>query len=115
MDKTNDPRLEKVYIEAGQWIRLCNQIIWGVGSLFAPTSFAALWFSLSLGTFPQMTAIASLSICLFAVWMIIFRIYRNSAKVAREALSSIECAWDLDNRMRFYNNQEKYFMVKLPW
>ena len=100
----------EVYNEASNWVRLANQVIWGLGSLFVPTSLAALWLGVSTSNYKLPLAILSISILL--AWVAITRIYAASSQVARKALVEIETKWGLDEDLCFYRLQNDLFNKK---
>ena len=106
-----DHLLEKVYIEASQWVRLANQVIWGVGTLFVPASVAAIWFALTTKANRPLLAMASLF--LFGFWMAICHIYAGLSRIARNALMTIEKIWDLQPELRWYTEQHN--LLSRPW
>ncbi len=98
--------LEKVYSEASHWVRQANQVVWGVGTLFVPTSVAALWFAVTTSASRPLLAAASLF--MFAFWIAVSVLYARTSLIARNALVAIERSWELDPALRVFTLQSKY-------
>jgi hypothetical protein len=96
-----DPEnLDKVYAEAGQWVRMCNTIIWQMAAVFVTASIACV--GLALNSSKLKTFFATASIILFAVWVLIARIYRTTARDARGVLLHIERSWHVPRDAAVY-------------
>jgi HJR/Mrr/RecB family endonuclease len=95
--------LDKVYSEASQWVRLCNQIIWQMSVVFVPTSVGAVGLALAHPSYKIFFAVAS--IFLFAVWVTMSFLYRGTSSDARNALMNIEANWGVPESMSVYRMQ----------
>ena len=45
--KPQESAIEKVYLEASQWVRLANQVVWTMGTILIPVSFSFIGFALN--------------------------------------------------------------------
>jgi hypothetical protein len=95
--------LEKVYAEAGQWVRMCNEIIWQMSSIFVGLSIGSLPFAVQYPAIQSWVAIASFF--LFLVWVTASHLYRRSSSVARDVLIQIEAYWNIPEIMSVYRRQ----------
>lgn len=99
----SNPNLEKVYTEAGNWVRLCNTIIWQMGAAFIAATVTCIGFALgkqqsrSYEVFFGVSSVVS-----FAIWVYVSALYRTSAAKARSALQEIELMWQIPSRMSVY-------------
>jgi hypothetical protein len=106
MGDTPPPNLDKVYAEAGQWLRLCNAIIWAVGAIFVPVSEGCIGLALvNPGRKPLVAFFAAPSIFSFCAWLYLSWLYRRTSATAREALMNIERAWNIPKSMAVYSMQ----------
>lgn len=102
--------LDKVYLEASQWVRLANTIVWSMGTLLVPVSFGFVGLALNKISGAQFegrgkAVLAIGSIFLFSFWVYASRIYRRSSIIAREVLIEIEHEWKVKGRMSLYELQ----------
>jgi len=96
----NTEHLDKIYIEASQWIRMCNSIIWTMGTFLVPLSAACIGLALQ---YPERKFfLAPASVFLFALWVYVGRLYRASAADARRVLMKIEDEWGIKDEMALY-------------
>lgn len=96
--------LEKVYAEAGQWLRMSNQIIWAMGALFVPLSLSPFW--LVIGNRAPKTIFVTASIGLFIFWIVVSSLYRRSTSETRKVLIQIEEYWGLEDGLSLYKRQD---------
>lgn len=126
-EKPESKPLDKVYQEASQWVRLANTIIWSVGTLLVPISFALVGLALNKSSGAQFTGrgkiiLAVGSVFLFSFWVYASRIYKQSTNIAREVLIKIEEEWEVDKEMSLYTLQQpilnrrfRLFLVEIPY
>ncbi len=99
-DEINSSQIETVYQEAGQWLRTVNQIIWAMGSIFVPLSLSCLWFAVNASKGRSFLAFGS--IFLFALWVYVSELYRDSCHTARTVLMTIEEQWAINEKISLY-------------
>lgn len=110
LQKTPDNKpLDKVYQEAGQWIRFANTVVWSMGTLLVPVSFGFVGIVLNnSGTKFSPTGKAILgggSVFLFSFWVYASSFYKRSSDAAREVLMKIEEKWKVSDEMSLYKKQ----------
>lgn len=93
--------LEKIYSEASEWIRMCNAILWAMGTVLVPTSAACI--GLALQHPERRFFLAPASVFIFAFWVYASRLYRATAASARQVLISIEEEWQVDGKNALYH------------
>jgi hypothetical protein len=93
--------LDKVYAEAGQWLRMCNTLLWSMASILIPISIGCVGLAQKYPV--QKTFLAAASIFRFAFWVYVSNIYKITSAQAREVLMAIEKAWKIPGRMALYN------------
>jgi hypothetical protein len=92
--------LEKIYIEASQWIRMCNTILWTMGTFLVPASAACIGIAVE---HPEWRFFLSpASVFLFGFWVYVSRLYRATAASARQVLMRIEDEWRIKDEMSLY-------------
>ncbi len=99
-EQTIPDSLDKIYVEASQWVRMCNTVIWSMGAILIPLSIGCVGLAQQypgLGRF-----FAGASVLLFAVWVYVSRLYRTTSAKARQVLMNIEQAWDIPKQMALY-------------
>lgn len=95
------PSLDKVYAEAGQWIRMSNTLIWSMGAILIPTSLSCIGLAQQ---FPLRRGfLAGASIFMFAFWVYVSNILKVTCFQARQVLMAIERSWDIPQGMALYN------------
>ena len=95
-----DNHLDKIYSQASEWIRMCNAILWAMGTVLVPASAACIGLALQ---FPDRKFfLAPASVFIFAFWVYASRLYRATASSAREVLISIESEWKIEREMALY-------------
>lgn len=94
--------LDKVYVEASQWVRMCNAIIWQMAAVFIPVCLTAIGLALAYPKYMLFFGIAS--IALFSVWVYVSQLYRGTAADARKALMEIERSWQIPAKQAVYCN-----------
>jgi hypothetical protein len=99
-DKFDTDHLEKIYIEASQWVRMCNSIIWTMGTILVPLS--ATCVGLALQRPDRKFFLAPASVFLFALWVYVTSLYRGTAASARQVLMKIEDEWGIKDEMALY-------------
>ncbi len=100
MSENKVDHLEKVYIEASHWVRMCNSIIWSMGTFLVPISAACIGLALQ---YPERKIfLASASIFLFSLWVYVSRLYRGTASNARQVLIEIEEEWGIKEEAALY-------------
>jgi hypothetical protein len=92
--------LETIYVEAGQWVRMCNAIIWSMGTILVPISTGCIGLALKNPEYKGF--LAGASIFLFAVWVYISMLYRKTSTDARNVLMSIEESWSVPEQICLY-------------
>ncbi len=112
-----DNAIEKVYLEASQWVRLANQIVWTMGTILIPVSFSFIGFALNRvpsAKFEQTGRIflAIGSVLLFSFWVYTSFLYRRSSTIARQVLIRIEKEWGIPEDMSLYY---RHGMIGLKW
>jgi hypothetical protein len=101
MDEQTIPNsLDKIYAEAGQWVRLCNTVVWSMGAILIPLSIGCIGLAQQYP--PRSRFFAGASLLLYAVWVYVSRLYRNTAAEARQVLMNIEQTWEVPKRMALY-------------
>jgi hypothetical protein len=95
--------LEKIYIEAGQWLRMVNTIGWAMASIFVPISFTAVAFAVQYSKAKWVFCFGS--IFLFTFWVAVSFIYRKTSNVTRDVLMDIERKWGVDDEVSLYVKQ----------
>lgn len=101
-ENARNPSLEKIYVEASQWVRLVNTIIWTMGTLLVPVSFGFVGLALNTSSGAQFEQRGKIvlglgSVFLFSFWVYASRIYKNSTHIARRVLINIEAKWNVDS------------------
>lgn len=99
-ETSHTDHLEKIYIEASQWIRMCNTIIWTMGTFLVPASGACIGFALEHPK--QKLFLAPASVFLFGFWVYVSRLYRATAASARQVVMKIEDEWRVKDEMALY-------------
>jgi hypothetical protein len=101
MDEQPDKNyLDKIYAEAGQWVRMCNIVIWSMGAFLIPLSIACIGLAQQYPPLKQF--FAGGSVFLFAVWVYVSNLYRKTSADARKVLMNIEQAWAVPEQMALY-------------
>lgn len=90
----------KVYVQASEWVRLTNTIIWAIGGLVFPVCAGALGLGIKDRNSRPMLALISLLLFLF--WVYVSSLYRKSAVTARNTLMAIEAASSIPPKMRLF-------------
>lgn len=109
-NKQESNSLEKVYMEASQWVRLANTIFWTVGAILVPISFGFVGLALNKSSSTQFTLAGKIflsigSVFLFSFWVYASSLYRHTSRQAREVLISIEKRWQMPKSVSFYTQQ----------
>lgn len=117
-EKPGSNPLDKVYLEASQWVRLANTIIWSMGTLLVPVSFGFVGLALNnSGTQFSLRGKAILgvgSVFLFSFWVYASRIYKLSSNIARNVLIRIEKnEWKVKRGLSLYRLQNPLVNRKL--
>ena len=99
-EESNTDHLEKIYAEASQWIRMCNSILWTMGTVLVPVSAACIGVALEHPA--QKFFLAPASVFLSAFWVYVSRLYRGTAANARQVLMKIEEEWRIKDEMALY-------------
>jgi len=102
--------LDKVYTEASQWVRMCNAILWAMGTFLVPISVGCIGLAYQHPKEKYFLAVASLF--LFAMWVYVSFLYRRTAADARKALIAIEDLWGIADGMALYR---LHGQVGLQW
>lgn len=111
MREEPDPNsLDKIYAEAGQWIRMCNTIIWSMGAFLIPLSIGCIGLAQQYP--PRKRFFAGASVLLFAVWVYVSNLDRTTAADARKVLMNIEETWGVPERRALYR---LHGQVGLKW
>ena len=110
-EKSVDNSLEKIYLEASQWVRLANTVFWTMGTFLVPISFGFVGLALNKSPDTQFSPTGKLflgfgSIFLFSFWVYASSQYRRTSGKAREVLVNIERAWRAPKEMSFYTKQQ---------
>lgn len=93
-----------VYIEASNWLRAANTIVWAVGATFIPISLAC--FAAAYKYQELKVPIAFGSILVWLLWIYMVKLYAYSGRAAREAVAYIEKeCWRLEGATAFYSRQ----------
>jgi hypothetical protein len=95
------PHLVHVYCEAGQWVRMCNAIIWSTAAVFVPLSLACVGYALTHRE-AKMWLLGAGSTLLFAIWVYVCWLYRGTSANARETLMAIERHWSIPENTALY-------------
>ena len=107
---THLDHLEKIYYQASEWIRLCNVILWAMGTVLVPISAACIGLALQ---FPDRKFfLAPASVFIFAFWVYASRLYRATAASARSVLMSIEDEWKIQSNMALYTHHGQVGLKK---
>jgi hypothetical protein len=109
-EKSESKPLDVIYVEASQWVRFANTMVWTMGAFLVPASLGLVVLALntSSGARFSLRAKAILgvgSIFLFSFWVYASRIYRGSASIARKVLIGIEKRWRMENGISLYRQQ----------
>jgi hypothetical protein len=110
MGEPDTNSLDKIYAEAGQWVRMCNVITWSIGALLIPLSIGCIGLAQKYP--PHKRFLAGASIVLFAVWVYVSKLYRKTAADARKVLMNIEDTWGVPEQMALY---QLHGQVGLRW
>lgn len=100
MTNSETPHLEKIYSEASEWIRLCNAILWAMGTVLVPTSAACIGLALQYPN--RKFYLAPTSIFIFAFWVYASGLYRATSASARQVLMRIEEEWKIKDELALY-------------
>jgi hypothetical protein len=106
----DEPPLDKIYAEAGNWVRLCNTVIWSMGAFLIPLSLGCIGLAQKYESLKRFFGGAS--IFLFAVWVYVSHIYKITSADARTVLMRIEETWAVPERMALYR---MHGQVGLKW
>jgi len=107
---THLDHLEKVYYQASEWIRLCNVILWAMGTVLVPLSTTCIGLALQ---FPDKKFfLAPASVFIFAFWVYASRLYRATAASARSVLMNIEEEWKIHSDMALYTHHGQVGLKK---
>lgn len=104
--------LEKIYLEASQWVRLANTVIWSMGTLLVPISLGFVGLALNKASSTQFDDSGRVLLCigsvfLFSFWVYASFLYTRTSKIARAVLVAIEKEWKVCERhMSFYKKQD---------
>ena len=103
----NDP-LEKIYGEAGQWVRQVNAVVWALGSITIPLTLSCIGLALQYPKAKYFLAVASIFI--FSFWIYTTLFYRQTVRAARQVLMNIEKEWEVkaDNSLYVLQGQVGY-------
>lgn len=110
-EKIEGKPLDKIYLEASQWVRLANTIIWSMGTLLVPISFGFVGLALNRASSVQFTSWGKVflgvgSVFLFSFWVYASRIYKLSSNISRKVLMKIEKEkWELEKDISLYSLQ----------
>jgi hypothetical protein len=109
-DKSESTPLDKIYLEASQWVRLANTIIWSMGTLLVPVSFGFVGLALNKFSGTQFTQEGKVilgvgSVFLFSFWVYASYIYKSSSNSSRKVLIRIEKRWKIDAGISLYKLQ----------
>jgi hypothetical protein len=112
-EDTSDDRIEKIYLEASQWVRLANTVIWSMGTLLVPISFGFVGLALNKSPstqfdFPGKVLLCIGSVFLFAFWVYASFLYTRTSRTARNVLAAIEKEkWQIPPSTSFYVKQNE--------
>ncbi len=102
-----------VYVQASEWVRFGNLVLWITGFLFLPLSLGALALAIvrSDPGMPHHLAepaiLAAVSLLLYLMWVQVSRLYRVSVMDARRTLCAIEVASEIPVERRLYDVQKQ--------
>ncbi len=109
---SQDKYLEKIYIEASQWVRLANTVIWSMGTLLVPISLGFVGLALNKSASTKFDDAGRRLLCvgsifLFSFWVYASFLYTRTSRTAREVLVAIEKEWRVSPRhAAFYTKQK---------
>lgn len=95
--------LEHVYVQASEWVRMSNTILWAMGTFLVPVSLGCIGLALQLPQ--QRFFLAPASILVFVFWIYVGLLYRDGTATARSVLMQIESQWGIRDEMSFYRLQ----------
>jgi hypothetical protein len=103
-DNDHNPT-EKIYLEAGHWVRLTITIVWSMGTLLVPVSFGFIALALNKHSDfkfgrEEKKLLAIGSVFLFSFWVYVSTLYKITTKQARQTLIAIEREWGAEKGLR---------------
>ena len=98
--EVQDVPLDKIYAEAGQWIRMCNTIIWSIGAFLITLSMTCVGLALNNPSKQRLLAVESL--IAYAFWLYVSMLFRSTAAQSRSVLIAIERHWNTPNDVALY-------------
>lgn len=103
--------LQEIYYQASEWIRMCNNIIWNMGTFLMPLSIGCIPIVIQ---YPKHRFfLAPASIFIFAFWIYVSKLYRASAVSTRHVLMEIEREWGVKQEMALYNSHGQVGLSRL--
>ncbi len=111
--------LETIYLEASQWVRLANTVIWSMGTLLVPLSFGFVGLALNKSASTEFTFAGKVllgvgSVFLFSFWVYASFLYTSTSTAARNVLAAIEKKWTEDENLSFYIKQNAVVLKRYP-
>ena len=103
--------LHEIYYQASEWIRMCNNIIWSMGTFLMPLSVGCIGIAIQFPSHQFFLAPASLFI--FGFWIYVSKLYRASAVSTRQVLMGIEREWGIKEELSLYNSHGQVGLSRL--
>ena len=112
MNENSPPdNLQYVYIQASEWVRMCNTITWAMGTCLVPISIGCVGL---VAQYPQHRYfLAPASIIIFYFWIYVSKLYRASAVSARQVLMGIEREWGVKEEVAFFQSHGQVGLSRL--
>ena len=103
--------LQEIYYQASEWIRMCNNITWNMGTFLVPLAIGCVPIVIQ---YPKHRfVLAPASIFLFAFWVYVSKLYRASAVSTRKVLMEIEREWGVKEDLALYNSHGQVGLSRL--
>ena len=110
-ERPHADNLQEIYYQASEWIRMCNNIIWNMGTFLVPLSIGCIPVAIQYPSHKLFLAPAS--IFLFAFWIYVSKLYRASAVSTRQVLMGIEREWGVKEELALYNSHGQVGLSRL--
>jgi hypothetical protein len=111
MDEHPHTNLQEIYYQASEWIRMCNNIIWAMGTFLVPLSIGCIGIAVQYPEHKYFLAPASVFI--FCFWIYVSKLYRASAVSARQVLMGIEREWGIKEELALYQSHGQVGLSRL--
>ena len=100
-ENSHADKLQEIYYQGSEWVRMCNNLIWAMGTFLVPLSIGCVGLA---AQYPQHRFfLAPASVFVFLFWIYVSKLYRASAVDTRKVLMSIEHEWGIKEGLGLYH------------